>query len=177
MTAGRGRGRHAPALSVVVTPSRRVACIATVALPLSAGAVWGQLRHLPTAAVHDPFHARVAVGPDGSLVIEHSYFGVRTRRVGRVLWWREGVGFAFSDLSRRDAAAAFPHVLSYRLEPTGQQSCRLHVRVGGRWTLPGPRWVGHVWLRGVFGHVVRTARNELLAYAVVMERRSREGPI
>ncbi len=109
-------------------------CTAAIDLPLSAGAAWGQLRHLPTSAVHDPFHARVTVGAGGSLVIEHRYLGFRTTRVGRVLWWREGVGFAFSDLCRRDAGAAFPHVLSYRLEPTGRPTCRLHVRVGGRWT-------------------------------------------
>ena len=148
-----------------------------VDLPISAGAAWGQLRHLPTSAAHDPFHARVTVGPGGALTIEHSYLGLRTVRVGRVLWWREGVGFAFSDLCRTDARKAFPHVLSYRLEPTGPATCRLHVRVGGRWTLPGPRWVGRLWLGWVFGHVVRTVRNELLRYAVAMKRRSRTGPI
>ena len=158
-----------------VAPNGRVNCAATVDLPLSATAAWGQLRHLPTAAVHDPFHASVTVGPGGTLAIEHRYLGVRVLRVGRVLWWREGVGFAFSDLHRRDPARAFPHVLSYRLEPTGPATCRLHIRVGGRWTLAGPRWVGRLWLRWVFGHVVRTVRNELLRYAVV--RRSRDGPI
>ena len=154
---------------VRIEPSRRVTCTATIALPISAGAAWGQLRHLPTAATHDPFHATVTVGPGGSLAIEHRYLGVRVDRVGRVLWWRENVGFAFSDLHRRDPTAAFPHVLSYRLEPLGPTACHLHVRVGGRWTLPGPQWVGRLWLTWVFGHVVRTVRNELLRYAVVME--------
>ena len=160
-----------------IAPGRRVTCTATINLPLSPGAAWGQLRHLPTSATHDPFHARVTVGSGGRLVIEHRYLVFRTLRVGRVLWWREGVGFAFSDLCRRDPQAAFPHVLSYRLEPVGPAACRLHVRVGGRWTLPGPRWIGQLWLRWVFGHVVRTARNELLTYAVAIDRRSRAGPI
>ncbi len=158
-------------MAVRIHADGRVECTATIALPLSSTAAWGQLRHLPTSATHDPFHARVTVGPDRSLVIEHRYVLFRTMRVGRVLWWREGTGFAFSDLCSRDAGAAFPHVLSYRLEPTGPATCRLHVRVGGRWTLPGPRWVGHLWLRWVFGHVVRTVRNELLRYAVSQSRR------
>jgi hypothetical protein len=164
-------------MDVRITSSRRVTCTATIPVPLSAGTAWGQLRHLPTSATHDPFHACVTVGPGGSLLIEHNYLGLRTTRVGRVLWWREGIGFAFSDLSGRDAAAAFPHVLSYRLEPTSPTTCRLHVRVGGRWTLPGPRWIGRLWLRWVFGHVVRTVRNQLFQYAVAMSHRSGERPI
>ena len=80
-------------MAVEITSSRRVTCTARIDLPLSTGAAWGQLRHLPTAAVHDPFHAAVNVGPGGTLVIEHRYLGVRVLRVGRVLWWREGVGF------------------------------------------------------------------------------------
>jgi hypothetical protein len=160
-------------LVVQISATGRVACTAVTSLPLSITAAWGQLRHLPTSATHDPFHARVHVGRSGALVIEHRYLVFRTVRVGRVLWWREGIGFAFSDLSRTDAAAAFPHVLSYRLEPVGPQACRLHVRVGGRWTLPGPRWIGRLWLRWVFGHVVRTVRNEMLRYAVVRQQQSR----
>ena len=163
------------AVLIRIHPTRRVTCTAAVELPLSAGAAWGQLRHLPTSATHDPFHARVTVGPGGSLVIEHRYVAFRTTRVGRVLWWREGIGFAFSDLNRRDPSAAFPHVLSYRLEPMGPAACRLHVRVGGRWTLPGPRSVGHLWLWWVFGHVVRTVRNDLLRYAVARKQRTDRG--
>ena len=163
-------------MGVVITAGRRVACTAVVDLPISAGAAWGQLRHLPTSATHDPFHAGVAVGPGGTLTIEHRYLGVRVVRVGRVLWWREGVGFAFSDLHRRDPSRAFPHVLSYRLEPTSANACRLHVRVGGRWTLPSPRWVGRAWLWWVFGHVVRTVTNDLLRYAVAVSHRSADRP-
>ena len=39
-----------------------------------------------------------------------------TRR-GRVCWWREGVGFAVSDLSMRGGRVGFPHVCGYRVRP------------------------------------------------------------
>jgi hypothetical protein len=162
-------------MEITIHRSGRVVCDAVIALPLPTTAVWGQLRDFPSAACHDPFHCDVRI-VDGvpragaKILLGHRYFFFRASRVGRLLRWEEGVGFAFSDLNRRDPRRAFPHVLSYELEPA-DVGCRLRVRVTGRWTAAVPRWAGRLWLRWVFGHVVRTVENQLLRYAVVYRRR------
>jgi hypothetical protein len=144
-------------------------------LPMSTVTVWGQLRDLRSSATHDPFHKTISIDgnrprPGAHLQIEHQYLLFKTTRVGRILIWREGCEFAFSDLCRSDPTRAFPHVIRYRLEPINDRQSRLHLIVTGRWTLGGPRWIGRIWLSWVFWRVVTTTTNQLLIFAVATGR-------
>ena len=164
-------------MKVKISPTRRVVCEATVELPISAGAAWGQLRDFRSTAKHDLFHSHIWIEGEipragANIRIEHRYLFWKTIRTGRILRWNERTGFAFSDLCQTDATRAFPHVLSYRVHQTTPNQCRLRIRVGGRWTAPLPRWLGRIWLWWVFTHVVRNARNQLLAYALATKANS-----
>lgn len=165
-----------------IHPGGRTICEAVAMLPLSAGAAWGQLRDFQSTATHDPFHASVSI-EDGrphagaKLLIEHRYLLFRSVRAGRILIWRERVGLAFSDLARRNARGAFPHVVHFHLEPVDERNCRLRVRVTGRWTLPGPRWIGRLWLWWVFTQLVRNLTNHLLMFAIAMGSGKRVGSL
>ena len=147
-----------------------VDCRAAIDLPLSALSTWGQIRDFHRYARQDFFHAKIVVEGElprqgARLTLSHRYLGLVVARVGRILIWREGIGYAFSDLSTRGPRAGFPHVLGYRIEPISESRCRLHIQVRGRWTATHvPRWAAHLWLVWVFGHVVRTVRNRLLLY-------------
>jgi hypothetical protein len=162
-------------MKVRVLKSRRVVCEATLPLPMSSGVVWGQLRDFHSSAAHDPFHSSIHI-QDGmprqgaSLLIEHRYAFFRTVRQGRIVWWKEGVGYSFSDLSRDNPTRGFPHVFSYRLMPIDAVRSKLLIRVTGRWTMPGPRWVGWMWLSLVFMLVATTVENRLLQFAVSLRK-------
>lgn len=167
-------------MTVTVSPGGRVACAATLDLPMPASAAWGQLRDFGRYARHDPFHAgfRIARGvasAGASLEIDHRLGPFRVRRVGRVLSWREwdgrSAGYAFSDLSTAGPRRGLPHVFSYRLTATGPHACRLLVRVGGRWTAPTPHWIARLWLGWVFAVVVTRVRNGLLRFALARRLR------
>jgi hypothetical protein len=158
-------------MTIKIFPTRRVVCAATVRLPLSARVVWGQLRDFQTSARHDPFHAVIHVEGNvpragAGLEIVHRHLLWRSVRIGRILRWKEGCGFAFSDLCKSDVQRAFPHVLSYRLEAESEKSCELQIMVRGQWTAGGPRWIGRLWLWWVFSQVVRSVENQLLRFAV-----------
>lgn len=148
----------------------RVECRATIPLALPAAGAWGQLRDFRRYAAHDYFHhdVRVAGGvprAGAALQLSHRFVSVGVRRVGRILRWREGEGFAFSDLSRRGPRAGFPHVFVLRVEPAGDGASVLHLAVRGRWTagwVPLP--LRRAWLAWVFAYVAARTRNELLAY-------------
>ena len=86
---------------------------------------------LPTFAdfvTIDPFHSRVIVlGPElrpgVALALEHRAFGLKFLRFGRLLSWREGRGYTFSDLSGRGGARGFfPHVFDFAVEPAATEA-------------------------------------------------------
>ena len=121
-------------MTVRVTALGVVDCRATLEIPLSAISVWGQIRDFHRYARHDFFHAEIAIDggvprPGAKLTLYHRYLGFRIWRTGRILIWREGTGYSFSDLSTRGPRAGFPHVFGYRFEATGPMCCRLHIRV------------------------------------------------
>ncbi|MDB5333822.1 MAG: hypothetical protein JWP03_4973 [Phycisphaerales bacterium] len=155
---------------VSITRGGAVTCRATIDLPLSATSVWGQLRDFTRYARQDFFHAEVVIEgglprAGAHLTLSHRYAGVKVSRVGKILVWREGVGYTFSDLSPRGPRAGFPHVFGYRIEPLGPAQCRVVITVRGLWTASFiPRWAARLWLRWVFGHVVRTVHNDLLLF-------------
>ncbi len=141
--------------------------------------LWRIVSDLPSFLTIDPFHERVslmrsrpAIGVN--LVLDHCVFGVRLRRVGRILAWREGAGFAISDLSLRGKQVGFPHVFYYRIEPSyshaqmhdgdgsSTPTAVLRVEVRGKWTSPViPAWLGRLWLAGVCYDHARLLRQAL----------------
>ena len=157
-------------MTVRVSPSHAVDCHAVLRLPVSAVSIWGQLRDFRKYASQDFFHAEIEIEGDtpcagAKLKLCHRYAGLRTDRVGRILAWREGVGYSFSDLSTRGTRTGFPHIFTYRIEPMGETACHLHIRVRGKWTAHiFPRCITRLWLLWVFTHIVRKIENELLLY-------------
>src|SRR5262249_9789749 len=113
--------------------------------------VWEIIADLPRFACIDPFHSRIrvlgpALKPGVDLVLEHCAFGISFLRFGRLLSWREGHGYAFSDLSAHGPRRGFPHVFFVTLSPGESGACkgtRLTVTVRGKWTARYvPLWVG-----------------------------------
>jgi hypothetical protein len=132
-------------------PTWRVDCSTEIPLSVPARVVWGQMRDFRHFVTRDPFHTRVDWDGDSSdthtFILWHGWKLLRFPRVGRILKWREGKGFAFSDLSRRDALKGFPHVYEYRIAATSSEASILRISVRGRWTATWmPRWLVRTWL-------------------------------
>lgn len=151
--------RTARRVDCLSSVGRRVQLSICVTTSLSMEELWRRISDLPQFLTIDPFHERVVVmrptpaaGVD--LVLDHNAFGIRLRRVGKILWWREGEGYAISDLSRHHAHRAFPHVFTFRVGPaqdtvpSGRAVLRVDIR--GKWTSRViPAWLGRLWLVGV----------------------------
>lgn len=151
---------------------------ATVCVPLSASAVWGQMRDFSCFTALDPFHVRVRVVAPGyragaGLVIEHRFLGIGFQRVGRILKWTEGVGYCFSDLSASGVRKGFPHVYCYRIQAVDEHTTRIEVSVRGRWTATlFPRWLVKLWLRFVMAHVGARIRLAMWAHCRYLAERN-----
>jgi hypothetical protein len=160
-------------ITIGLTPSRRVTCRATFELPRSHSVAWGQLRDFRRFAAQDFFHESVRVSPGGpragaELEIDHRFGPFRTKRLGRILHWRELDGYSFSDLSPRGPRSAFPHVYRYRLRALPPDRCQVEITVAGLWTTPFlPRPLIRLWLRWVFSHIAVSAHNSLLELTAV----------
>lgn len=128
--------------------------------------VWALIRDLPRFLTMDPFHDEVtlmrdqpALGVD--LVLSHNAFGRRFLRFGKIIAWREGSGYTFSDLSPRGPKVGFPHVFMINLQPlvvldSPLPHTRLNIQVRGRWTSPlVPVCLGRMWVWLVFREHVR----------------------
>jgi hypothetical protein len=137
-----------------ISASWRVEAEGSVDIPLPAPVVWGQMRDYRGFLSLDPLHARIDVVSEGEasprgdrLLISHRLMGMGPNRSGRVLRWREGTGYAISDLSRRGNRSGFPHVCTYELRSLGPERSRLVIGARGRWTATRvPRWAAKVWL-------------------------------
>lgn len=153
----------------------RVHASSDIDLPLPVSVVWGQMRDLPRFLSLDPLHARVRIAgarvPGQGwvgvpLVIEHRLFGIGPDRRGRVLSWREGVGYAVSDLSKRGNRVGFPHVCVYELFERGRGTCLLRVSARGVWTARWtPRVLVKLWLWWVLFATEARVRGEVVRYA------------
>jgi hypothetical protein len=133
---------------------------------LSATQMWRRISDLPDFLTIDPFHEQVTpmrakpcAGVD--LALHHNVFGLRFVRFGRILSWREGRSYAFSDLSRHDRPRqgrrqrgprrGFPHVFFVDIIPQGEQRCQLVINVRGKWTSRlMPVVIARYWLHWVF---------------------------
>ena len=170
-------------MRIVIDKKWRVKAQSAIIVPLPAGAVWGQMRDWQRFITRDPLHRSVRVTGKGSasdtprgtrIVIEHRLLGIGPDRVGRILRWREGCGYVFSDLSGRGVRRGFPHVCSYEVEVLTEDTCRVTAWVRGKWTATWiPRWAARAWIWWVLrGTEVRLA-SELAAYARWRRRQGR----
>jgi hypothetical protein len=137
--------------------------------PIPAARLWDLAADLPRFLTIDPFHTRVilmrsrpAVGVD--LVLLHNAFGLRFPRFGRILRWRPGKEYAFSDLSGC-GRGGFPHVFFVAVEPLASDpnASRLIITVRGKWA---SRWIppllGRWWVWYVSREHARLLRKALL---------------
>ena len=162
-----------------VSRNYRVHASASVSVPLAASTVWGQMRDFSWFTTLDPFHYRVRViapryQPGAKLVIEHRFLGVGFQRVGRILKWTEGLGYAFSDLSANGVRHGFPHVYCYRIQAVDEQASCISVSVRGRWTATLlPRWFIKLWLRFVMAHAGARIRLAMWAHYQFLAERTK----
>ncbi len=147
----------------------RVRLSTAVDLPVAAENAWRQLKDFRRFACVDLFHRRVVLSeadPAAGVELEifHGLVGVGFLRCGRILRWREGRGYEFSDLSRRHPLLGFPHIYGFELLPEGRNRCRLRVRVRGLWTA---RWIPRIgvkfWLALILLKIRLSASNLLLS--------------
>ncbi|MBC7854957.1 MAG: hypothetical protein IAF94_16110, partial [Pirellulaceae bacterium] len=123
----------------------------------SRGELWNLISDLPRFLTIDPFHdqitlmrVRPAIGVD--LVLSHNALGRRFLRFGKIIAWRDGSGYTFSDLSPRGPKQGFPHVFMIDLQslsvtPEVRPLIRLTIHVRGRWTSRlAPVWLGRLWV-------------------------------
>lgn len=162
----------------------RVKASCDLILPMRATAAWGQLRDWMRFACVDPLHARIRIlspprpgggrTPQGTAIaIEHRLFGIGPDRIGRMLLWCEGQGFAFSDLSKRGVDVGFPHICTYALQPINESTCRLIIGARGRWTAPWwPRWLVRIWLGWVLRETRGCIRRDLIQFRAWRDRSS-----
>ena len=154
-----GGGAHSLRRQVTCKTSGR-SIDARIAIQISRPSeeLWPAIADLPNFLVIDPFHDRVtlqrlpaAKGVD--LVLSHNAFGRRFLRFGRIIAWKEGSGYTFSDLSGRNPRTGFPHVFRVAVRGEvidGKPASILTIRVRGRWTLKlVPASVGRLWVMWV----------------------------
>jgi hypothetical protein len=118
--------------------------------------MWARMRDVQRFLADDPLHAEVVFdalpNPHHSFVgakltIRHRLLGIGPDRIGRILTWREGRGYAVSDLSRRGVDRAFPHICAFDLAPRTDTACTLTVSARGKWTATWvPRPLVRLWL-------------------------------
>lgn len=126
-------------IRVRIDRAGRVRTEAEAWTPLLPASVWGEMRAFTVFAAADPFHRKIVIDggvprPGAGIEIVHSYLGITVRRSGRILRWREGKGFVFSDISRRGRRHGFPHIFSFDLRPDPRGGSTIHLDVRGRWT-------------------------------------------
>lgn len=123
--------------------------------PGSPRELWDRVANLPRFLAIDPFHEQVTLMRDQpaagvDLALRHNAFGRRFLRFGRILSWREGRGYTFSDLSPRGPRHGFPHVFCIEVQPlipSEAKHSRLTIAVRGKWTSRViPAAIGRWWV-------------------------------
>ena len=130
-------------MSVHVDAQRRVRLQASFDVPASRDVVWRSISDFKRMVCTDHFHTAVVftkgeIHAGGEFNILHKFLGFAVTRRGRILRWKPGHGYAYSDLSIEDPGSAFPHVFFLDLLAKTPTRCNVSVRVAGRWTT---RWV------------------------------------
>jgi hypothetical protein len=137
-------------IRIAIDRNWHVRLVGEFELAFDAASAWLSLRDFHRFACQDMFHQSVRVDAPrplagASVVLDHRFAGIGFARVGRILHWREGRSYAFSDLSRRDPQRGFPHVYILSLDPIDAARCRFRLEVRGRWTA---RFLGRMLTRG-----------------------------
>ncbi len=173
-------------MRVRIAKNGRVRMRAVLRFDVPAEVVWARMRDFERFTALDPVHDRIvllATEPvaGARIRIEHRFAGCSVDRDGRILWWREEEGYAFSDLSRRGRRVGFPHATVFRVEPDGVGGCRWSIEVRGLWTARlVPRWAAWVWMSWILLHIVTSVRLNVLGASVGYRRvamRTRGSPL
>ena len=171
------RRRSTPAGKLTVTSARtsgrKIDERIEVCLDRSTEDLWNIISDLPTFLTIDPFHEKVVVmrrrpAAGVHLVLQHNALGRRFSRYGKILRWREGEQYAFSDLSGAGQQRGFPHVFFISVQQfnpaplhASTSGSRLTIRVRGKWTSRLiPARVGRWWVQRVcreHGRLLRKA--------------------
>ena len=143
-------------IAIHISRDSRVNARCEIDLPVPAHLFWPRMRDVEQFLTDDPLHAEVVFdtlpAPHQSFVgatvtIRHRLLGFGVDRVGRILTWREGRGYAISDLSRRGVDHGFPHICAFDLAPRTENTCTLTVSARGKWTATWvPRPLIRLWL-------------------------------
>ena len=180
-------------IRIDVNLRNRVDASASIDLHLSASVVWGQMRDIAHFLTIDPLHFRVrgdrkknqgdkesandrqhiTSNPVGTgLVIEHRFLGIGPDRRSRILRWKEGEGYAVSDLSRLGNQCGFPHVCVYEINTNSVTTSRLLVSVRGKWTATWmPRWATRLWLWWVLKSTATHITRHFELFELILRRR------
>jgi hypothetical protein len=146
-------------------------------VPLSREALWCEISDLERYARLDFFHRAVVLDAGEpaqgvALRLDHGGLGLGVSRVGRILRWDPGRGWAFSDLSRHDPLRGFPHVYEARILPVDREISVLELRITGRWTARWlPRPLVRLWLGWILSKIVASAGFWLLRAVRAQRRR------
>ncbi len=143
-------------ISISITHDWRINARSITHLPLRAARMWARMRDVQLFLTDDPLHADVFFNSlpaphqsfvGATLTIRHRLLGLGPNRVGRILTWTEGRGYAVSDLSRRGVHLGFPHICAFDLAPRGEHTCTLTVSARGKRTATRtPRFLVRFWL-------------------------------
>ena len=167
-------------IRIAIDRSWHVRLVGEFDLTFDAASAWLSLSDFHRFACQDMFHRRVVLDTSrpvagASLVLDHRLLGIGFARVGRILHWREGQSYAFSDLSRRDPRKGFPHIYIHTLEPIDAARCRFRLEVRGLWTA---RFLGRTltrgWLAWIMLKTTLSTRNAFLLDAVERRTTDRE---
>lgn len=162
--------------SVDLDPNGRVRLSHRQLLPLNAEDAWAEMRDSARFACMDHFHRAVhfdagALQQGITFRLEHGVAGFHFFRFGRIVRWREQVGWAFSDLAR-NPRRGFPHVFDAKLTPVNEESCRLDLTIRGKWTSRRlPRPLVRLWLWWSLVKMGTSFDNALLRAALHRARR------
>lgn len=162
-------------MKITITSNWRVDAQKRIRIGAPAISVWGQMRDVPWFLTRDPLHARVqrtdgapanAPWSNAQVLVSHRILGIGPDRVGRVLAWKEGRGYAISDLSRRGITTGFPHICAFQVVPFNEFSCDLVISTRGRWTATFlPRTVVRIWLWWVLAATQARLEADLRTFA------------
>ncbi len=130
-------------------------------IPKSAEELWKIISDPEKFLCIDPLHSRVVVMgtcplPRTDILLEHQILGFRFLRFGKILSWRLGKGYSFSDLSAKGPRFGFPHVFFIEIsdlpeeKKTNRRRSKLSIVVKGQWTARWiPRALRHWWLNKI----------------------------
>jgi len=122
----------------------------SINVPLNRKKLWNIISNLEKFLVVDPLHKRVIIGNDQEIILEHQVLWYRFLRIGKILYWDEGYGYAFSDISSRGSKKGFPHVFYINITSENEETSKLNIRVKGKWTEKLiPKVLKQLWVKNI----------------------------